>query len=101
MDELTKKGLAYIEANKPMLIEWTKKFYKSWRTKGILEDDHWIMFNTITGGVGGYKTDESEFIDLNIWREEDTGDWHATAYPMEINSIETVQTNTQDFIRLW
>lgn len=44
-------------------------------------------------------------VDINIWLQE--GDetepdaWVATAYPMEINSVGEIQTNTQDFLQLW
>lgn len=103
MDSLTKKGLRFINANKELLSAFAKeKFEKEVDTpKGDKEygTDAWFYFDTGTEG----KPEES--IDINIWLDDsecqDVGTWRATAYPMEYNINNEIQTNGCEFVRLW
>ena len=96
MDELTKKGLEYINENKEMLTALAKG-----KLSIGCEEDDWFGFDTAKGCFEFSGSDFLDCIDINIWKDQETDKWKACAYPFEYNSLGFPQTNTHDFVELF
>lgn len=96
MDELTKLGLNFIKNNIPLLTLFAHARVEA----GCAEDD-WFGYDIDKHHQADGRSEVERTVDINLWRADNTGNWHATAYPMEINSAGEVQTNTQDFVELF
>lgn len=102
MDNLTKSGLEFINGNKDLLLAFVERVLPQIKANPSAYggEDVWFLMNR-QGQVATYTESEKDLVDLNIWRDDESGKWAASAYPMEINSVGTVQTNTQDFVRIF
>ena len=96
MDNLTEKGLKYINTQKGAIYIFAKE-----KIPLNNQEDIWIMLNIIKHREAQINDELADLIDINIWLDIETGKWKAAAYPMEINSLGKIQTNTQDFIELF
>lgn len=96
MDNLTEKGLKYINTQKGAIYTFAKE-----KIPLNNQEDIWIMLNIIKHREAQINDELVDLIDINIWLDVETNKWKAAAYPMEINSLGKIQTNTQDFIELF
>ncbi len=101
MDNLTQKGLKFIQENENAL----RMFARIQIANGAQEDD-WFGYSMNTGSdLTDMNEKVEETIDVNVWLDVETGKWRAAAYPMEYvrarGHESEIQTNTQDFVELF
>lgn len=95
MDSLTQKGLKFISEYENAL----KIFARIKIAKGANDDD-WYAFDMDTAKGANANSNVENTVDVNVWKDE-SGKWRAAAYPMQINSVNQVQTNSGEFIELF
>lgn len=101
MDKLTEIGMRFIRQNENDL----RIFARIQIAKGGIEDDHWVDYYMPTKRIAIKGDLQEECIDINIWRDDETQKWKATAYPMEYvrarGKEHEIQTNTGDYLELF
>jgi hypothetical protein len=63
------------------------------------DEDYWEVVHDVPHSASEHR--EYESYDLNIWRDDETGKWHCTAYEIWYDEENNQHTNTDEWVRLW